>query len=77
MFPPQADSDGVISDADIAAQYAPIHYQFGSAHPGGFNAMFADGSVHGMSFDIDVETFNKLGGRADGEVADTSSYGGG
>lgn len=43
---------------------------FGSAHPGGFNAVFADGSVHTISYDIDVQTFDNLGDRQDGEVID-------
>jgi prepilin-type N-terminal cleavage/methylation domain-containing protein/prepilin-type processing-associated H-X9-DG protein len=44
------------------------NYQFGSAHPGGINALMADGSVTGMSFDVDIETFNRLGSRQDGET---------
>ena len=43
------------------------NYPFGSAHPGGINIMFADGSVTGISFDVDLETFNRLGMRGDGE----------
>jgi prepilin-type processing-associated H-X9-DG protein len=38
-------------------------FHFGSAHPGGINAVFADGSVHGISYDIDLEVFNALGTR--------------
>ncbi|HEX4414349.1 MAG TPA: DUF1559 domain-containing protein [Lacipirellulaceae bacterium] len=38
-------------------------YQFGSPHTGGINAVFADGSVHTVSFDIDVTIFNSLGTR--------------
>ena len=63
MFPVAADGDVI----DISV-YAPIHYQFGSAHPGGLNAMFADGSVRGISYDVDQETFNRLGNRSDGET---------
>jgi prepilin-type N-terminal cleavage/methylation domain-containing protein/prepilin-type processing-associated H-X9-DG protein len=43
------------------------NYPFGSAHPGGINALFADGSVTGINFDVDLETFNRLGNRSDGE----------
>jgi prepilin-type N-terminal cleavage/methylation domain-containing protein/prepilin-type processing-associated H-X9-DG protein len=49
--------------------------QFGSAHPGGFNAVFADGSVHTITFDIDIIVFNSLGtrnGQALGEVDTTA-----
>jgi prepilin-type N-terminal cleavage/methylation domain-containing protein len=37
--------------------------QFGSAHTAGINAVFADGSVHSISYDIDVSIFNGLGTR--------------
>ncbi len=36
---------------------------FGSAHTGGFNMVFADGSVHGFNYDIDIFVFNALGTR--------------
>jgi prepilin-type N-terminal cleavage/methylation domain-containing protein/prepilin-type processing-associated H-X9-DG protein len=42
-------------------------YDFGSPHPGGMNAGFADASVHLISYDIDRELFNRLGHRSDGE----------
>lgn len=40
----------------------------GSAHPGGLNVAFADGSVRSLNYDIDLETFNQIGHRSDGEV---------
>jgi prepilin-type processing-associated H-X9-DG protein len=49
--------------------------QFGSPHTGGINAGFADGSVHSVSFDIDVTVFNSLGtrnGMALNETSDTT-----
>jgi prepilin-type N-terminal cleavage/methylation domain-containing protein/prepilin-type processing-associated H-X9-DG protein len=44
------------------------NYPLGSAHPGGFNVVFADGSVTGIGFDVDLETLNRLGHRFDGET---------
>jgi prepilin-type processing-associated H-X9-DG protein len=44
----------------------------GSAHPGSFNVVFADASVHGISYDVDVFTLNKLGTRNGDETVDTS-----
>ena len=41
---------------------------FGSAHTSGINAVFADGSVHLLGFDIDVVIFNSLATR-DGDEA--------
>ena len=43
---------------------------FGSAHPGGFNAVFADGSVHTIGYDVDADLFDRLGNREDGELVD-------
>jgi prepilin-type processing-associated H-X9-DG protein len=41
-------------------------FQFGSAHPAGMNAVFADGSVHSIKYGIDPEVFNALGNMDDG-----------
>ena len=43
-----------------------LDYQFGSAHTAGFNAVFADGSVHAVNYSIDGPVFFYLGGRDDG-----------
>ncbi len=43
---------------------------FGSAHTGGFNAVFADVSVHTISYEVDPQVFDNLGDRQDGEVLD-------
>jgi prepilin-type processing-associated H-X9-DG protein len=34
---------------------------FGSAHPDGINALYADGSVHRIRYGMDPEVFNSLG----------------
>jgi prepilin-type N-terminal cleavage/methylation domain-containing protein/prepilin-type processing-associated H-X9-DG protein len=65
MFPVRPDTEGQEPDGSISD---PGNYPFGSAHPGGINAVFADGSVHAMSYDIDQETFNRLGHRSDDEI---------
>jgi prepilin-type N-terminal cleavage/methylation domain-containing protein/prepilin-type processing-associated H-X9-DG protein len=41
---------------------------FGSAHPAGINAVFADGSVHHIRFGVDPNVFNMLGHKSDGGV---------
>ncbi len=40
---------------------------FKSRHPGGCQFVFADGSIHFLSETIDYVTYQKLGGRRDGE----------
>jgi len=40
--------------------------EFGSAHPAGINAVFADGSVHSVKYGIDPQVFNALGNINDG-----------
>ncbi len=47
---------------------------FGGPHPGGCNFVFCDGSVRSVSYSIDVETYGRLGNRADGEVVDSSTF---
>jgi prepilin-type N-terminal cleavage/methylation domain-containing protein/prepilin-type processing-associated H-X9-DG protein len=68
MYPLEPDGD----DPSVINVHGKLHYQFGSAHPGGINALFADGSVTGLTYDIDPETFNRLGHRNDGEAISQS-----
>ncbi|MHB1034436.1 MAG: DUF1559 family PulG-like putative transporter [Pirellulales bacterium] len=49
-------------------------FRFGSAHPGGLQAVFCDGSVHSIPFTIDAPTFSKLGARDDGMTVDTTKF---
>lgn len=70
-FQPLQDSDGFqyqsLGPADPFGHDKDIPY-FGSAHSGGFNCIFADGSIHTLNYDIDVVVFNALGTRAGEEV---------
>jgi hypothetical protein len=60
-YPPIADHD---SGGSLG-----YHWQnFGSAHPGTWQAVFCDGSVHGLSFFMDPQVHHRLGNRSDGEV---------
>jgi prepilin-type N-terminal cleavage/methylation domain-containing protein/prepilin-type processing-associated H-X9-DG protein len=65
-FEPKLDSL-TVGDNIIKGGKTDVPF-FGSAHPGGFNAVFADGSVHSLSYDIDPKLFDRLGNRSDGET---------
>jgi prepilin-type N-terminal cleavage/methylation domain-containing protein len=47
-------------------------WSFGGPHPGGWMAVFCDGSVHFMSFDMADINHQRLGDRRDAEVIDLS-----
>ena len=50
-------SDNTSDKSDLFNQT----YMFGSAHSSGLNCVFADGSVHSISYDIGIDVFNSLG----------------
>ena len=45
---------------------------FGGSHSGIFNAAAADGSVRSLNFEVDLELFNNMCHRSDGQVTDFS-----
>ena len=59
-------------DAAVDGEKEPVNSLevggFSSRHPGGVNTAFADGSVHFISDDIDMQLFQQLGNRADGQI---------
>jgi prepilin-type N-terminal cleavage/methylation domain-containing protein/prepilin-type processing-associated H-X9-DG protein len=57
-----------LRDNDV---YGPTGGAFGSAHPGTWNALFADGSVHNLSYNIDPTVFSYLGNINDGNTVTT------
>jgi prepilin-type N-terminal cleavage/methylation domain-containing protein/prepilin-type processing-associated H-X9-DG protein len=69
-FQPYQDSDGFQStgSSDIFSGRGNDTVYFGAAHPGGFNGVFADGSIRTLSYDIDIVLFNALGTRAGDEA---------
>jgi prepilin-type N-terminal cleavage/methylation domain-containing protein len=79
-LPPISDNNGeVCRSSNRQVEFACIGdggfipaMFFGSAHPSGVNAVYADASVHQLSFDIDHLVFNALGTRAGEETLDQS-----
>jgi prepilin-type processing-associated H-X9-DG protein len=48
--------------------------RFGSAHSGGMNMAFCDGSVHSVIYEIDATVHAMLSDRQDGNTVDASQY---
>jgi prepilin-type N-terminal cleavage/methylation domain-containing protein/prepilin-type processing-associated H-X9-DG protein len=48
--------------------------RFGSSHTGGLNTVFADGSVHFLSYSIAPSVFRNLGHKSDGNVISGSDW---
>jgi prepilin-type processing-associated H-X9-DG protein len=57
-----------IPDDPIARPGATDASSAGAAHPSGVNVLFADGSVRSVAYDINLETWNSMVHRSDGEV---------
>ncbi len=58
---PSADTPGI-----------SLEDRFGSAHPAIWQTVLCDGSVHTLSFAIDVEVHRRFGNRQDGNPVDSS-----
>ncbi|MCA9166972.1 MAG: DUF1559 domain-containing protein [Planctomycetales bacterium] len=56
---------GAYSDADCQE----VQLSFSSAHPGIVNVIMVDGSVHGITDDIDANTWSAMGTRSDQAAA--------
>ena len=59
-----------IPDTHNQDEADPPYYNqsFGSAHSGGLNVVYVDGSVHFISYEIDIVTWGNLAERDDGNV---------
>jgi prepilin-type N-terminal cleavage/methylation domain-containing protein len=53
---------------------APGCRPFGSGHPSTWNAVFCDGSVHAMTFNVDFKTHQALSTRNKGDSPDERQY---
>lgn len=69
MFQIRPDSQGAMPESPSGPCDEQHDFPFGSAHSGGVNSLFADGSVHFIAYEVDQETFNRLAHRHDGEIS--------
>jgi prepilin-type N-terminal cleavage/methylation domain-containing protein/prepilin-type processing-associated H-X9-DG protein len=70
---PAVDSDmSSANEADGGPTYAAVTSR--SHHPGGVNALFADGSVHWIKNSVNYQTWRALGTVGGGEVISSDSY---
>lgn len=72
-FPPVADSLGGATPTGTTRralagikQYDIYERGFGASHPAGFQALFGDGSVRSVSYEVDPIALNAVGKRANG-----------
>ena len=54
--------------------FGDIPSNFGSAHPSTWNAVFCDGSVHSLSYNIDLATHQAFVNPAAGDSPDEKQY---
>jgi prepilin-type N-terminal cleavage/methylation domain-containing protein/prepilin-type processing-associated H-X9-DG protein len=72
-FSSSAPNDPVLPEAD--AQSGPsCGFNFGSAHNGGFQAVFCDGSVHFIQYQIHAQSWVSLCSVNDGQPVDPGSF---
>ena len=82
LYPPYQDAPVWAAPQQGGNNQAPKgvpvdNYQglrFGSAHAGGFNMAFCDGSVHSITYEIDPTVHAMLSDRQDGNTPDASPY---
>jgi prepilin-type N-terminal cleavage/methylation domain-containing protein/prepilin-type processing-associated H-X9-DG protein len=79
-YPPQQDSATwpFLSKSSAPAGTTLVDgyngVRFGSAHAGGFNMAFCDGSVHSVTYEIDAQVHAMLSDRQDGMTPDAAQY---
>jgi prepilin-type N-terminal cleavage/methylation domain-containing protein len=75
-FPPAPDWYDT-SDASVEGNngtFIPLHGAFGAGHPVAFNTVFADGSVHVLSYEIALNVFKSLSSRNDGQIINSNDW---
>jgi len=70
-----SENPGQISYAPAQDTPGMVDYmRFGSAHAGSFHMAFCDGSVHAISYDVDLKIYQNLGRRQDGEAIKKNAF---
>jgi prepilin-type N-terminal cleavage/methylation domain-containing protein len=60
-------SDGSVPRSGVWPSWEGEERGFGSSHPSSFNAVFGDGSVRSLNYNVDTTLFNNVCRRADGK----------
>ena len=63
----------VLQDRQITVSAEAYNRNFGSAHTAVWYAAFCDGSVQGISYDVDPQVLKNLASRFDGQVIDVAN----
>jgi prepilin-type N-terminal cleavage/methylation domain-containing protein/prepilin-type processing-associated H-X9-DG protein len=71
--PPMVDSPTDVFSTTPLFEFNMSQYTFGSAHPGTFNMLFCDGSVHSIIYEVDVTLHRHLSNTCDGLQVDLSA----
>ena len=71
----QGGSRGVITvRARVSENFAGVEPAIHSAHPGGAQVLFADGSVHFLTRELDIDTLYGLADRHDHRVLNQDQF---
>ena len=72
-YPPAPDQDAPLDLYNTSTYRSDaLRHSFGSSHPGKFNTVFADGHVRGIGYLIDMQVFEDVCSRYDGQVFNLS-----
>lgn len=73
FVPPSRDFQDT-NPASATSGYQALHQAFGSAHQAVFFAALCDGAVRSVDYGVELDTFQRLCSRSDGQLFDPSTF---